>query len=1771
MSEKAARKRKEEDDDDDGVFDDDDSDIDSGDDSDSSSEGDVPQPPAAKKRKTTTGKQSFIDDAAEESGDEDGGDDDEEEEEDDEEGEGDYIKDGFVVDEEEEEEKKKKDDLEDSDEDEEEEEEDDEGGKGRLTKIRKVQEDLDEEDLALIKESQRREAGLESDEEDFPPPEEDVAEKPKERVVAKTEEELKKGLFHDSGDEEETQVQRRRAQMDRYDEDGMDDFIEDDIGDQEAIRMSDRKAGFYADEETREVSEAQLNEASEIFGTDYLDFMQETEPADEDEEDLMGRDKYRERGVGVSYGMDSEDEVMSDDGEDEDDDDELFGDEDDDSMDIASSKQKAEALRLKREKRRLAKAERRRQAEHKKAERHKALLRRAFEPVQLVENFCTERDDDIRQVDLPERFYDWKVPFHGSDNEGMNTEEEEEARWIAKRIPEIAAELALTEKAEKVEESQKTIFESIAYALRYIHKEKLEPAFIKRYRADYVRSPAVRNNLYSVMDEDGEWDRMMLARQKVEDLLEAITRAANSDESVGADAQKLIGLQQELEDARKKLDETAKQESQVEAELNALKAAEDDDDDELFGDDDEVRFCFTRERAKRRSVSFGKPESNDLFVRTDPKEKKKEKERISSHLETIQSLLEARADKVSQLQARVTEVDEQNKALNDPGPVERITKKMCRDRLWSTSDYSLYLSTLDQTRHIFDMSAYLNLLKEGNNAIRKKEMPVLADDSGESRRRSRRFDRDFYRTCVAEGLRDICYRFVLAPNRVGIKLEDTVMTGGFDYAKTLSGEKNSEGAGNPMKWVPPVIPTSPEGFASDLIGSGELVLLSSSSGGEADANGAGDPLRGCRYVAAMELAYEPRVRRYLRDIFRRHAVLTTKPTKKGLNEIDAFHDYYGLHLIRGKPVKDHFPEDENESFTRRENMSAAEITLRDREMKKRERDSCLQYLNILKAESTRDITVHIHMPLLEWLPDWYEIDAEQLMSVSNQNLYPLMSELLRVYMPSDGDTTEWEEERKKVLHFALMKFLLPQFEAETRRDLREAATKIGVLAAASSLKESAMEGPYRPTAILHVSNRFVEPTGDFPIVGVCCASDGKDATYLASVTDRGESNDFLAVPPGVQVNSDKMREKVITFLLQSRPAAVVVGTSGGFESRSVQRKMIDLIAEAVKRWSNRNIQGVDEDDEAFEARQAQFHQFQATGYYEDDDKDESWTCNVELVDDSVAQLFGRSVRGKKEFPDYAVNLKSAISVARYAKDPLSELTYAWSVASDAGVFGTEMLFMNIHPLQQLLPKTLLLRQYERVLCEVVADVGADLNRCCTFDHLRGQLMFVPGFGPRKAANLKQLVTQIGSTIARRRDLLEKRLIGPIVYNNAVAFLRIRELDQLTDQFLHPLDETRLHPDTYLRNNWAVKIAYDSLEREETSEREMANFKALGDVMDNSKKEVRRLFEATKEEYERVNGPSTFNIKDWDPRVHVPPEWWGDKVEELDLESFATIIEENGQGRWLSHLDMIKWEFRLPFADPRKPMEPLSGDKLFRLITGETDQSVRPGKELTGKVVRNRDCGSDLKLEGGMPAFILLRNLSDEHVETAEDIVTTGQVVTAVVTEVKKDHMSVDMSLRMDDFRKTPSSWARPPSLPPLDICFDKSAASSIEEFCAKAREAHIEAIQASLGAKSAAEGERGGSKTIGRIFRRACTHPAFVNETHAEVDRRLRQGGASVVGDALIRPSSKSSDSLQLYWVVKEEIIKVIEVKEEEKETDVSIGNKLIVKVSFQVARASTF
>lgn len=143
-------------------------------------------------------------------------------------------------------------------------------------------------------------------------------------------------------------------------------------------------------------------------------------------------------------------------------------------------------------------------------------IRRYFEPVQLVEQLCTARDEDIRQADLPERLYDLRHQLANAnpvqDLEAAPTEPElEHATWLVHHVPDLAQVHDVATVQEKEE-----ILTSIAMAFRLMQQPRyLEPAFVQLYRQDYVTHAVVRNHLNSLLDADKEWQRFQTAKTHV--------------------------------------------------------------------------------------------------------------------------------------------------------------------------------------------------------------------------------------------------------------------------------------------------------------------------------------------------------------------------------------------------------------------------------------------------------------------------------------------------------------------------------------------------------------------------------------------------------------------------------------------------------------------------------------------------------------------------------------------------------------------------------------------------------------------------------------------------------------------------------------------------------------------------------------------------------------------------------------------------------------------------------------------------------------------------------------------------------------------------------------------------------------------------------------------------------------------------------------------------------------------------------------------------------
>ncbi len=534
--------------------------------------------------------------------------------------------------------------------------------KKKKKRIRKLDAQLDEDDLLLIRESKGEDVSYEearrreAAEEALKRKEE--AERKRRTVVAQTEKELRKGLFNEDDDFEEesskgtkqkeaylskSQQQQKQKQQqqrhkqsraeDEFDEDALDDFIEDDIGDDveddygtTGMRRRRRNHGWgYDDDDDLDyggaarggrISEAQWNEANEIFGIDYANVIGGIggEGEEHDAEWSSKKHRYREQGVGVDMAGESEEEEEEE--EEGSEGEALFGSDED----VPSRREAAKQRRLAREKQ---KQQRNQQRLERNAEKRRALLRRAYEPIVLVENFCTPMDDEIRKKDVPERFQIMSSSSRMSDFDTVEEDAdalEESSMWIMAKIPEIATEFFSTTSASDKEKNinamqtdeiellkhQKDILESIQCAVKYMKQEKLEPEFIRMYRQDYVTSKAVREHLYDVMDQNIEWNKVQHLRVKAENLLTNFASTASKYQvstTTLQESSNTTEADEALNIARERLNDAVRQEARASEELQRFQQEnqthlEDDnsDADDLFGESDEdgVRFLCSQ-------------------------------------------------------------------------------------------------------------------------------------------------------------------------------------------------------------------------------------------------------------------------------------------------------------------------------------------------------------------------------------------------------------------------------------------------------------------------------------------------------------------------------------------------------------------------------------------------------------------------------------------------------------------------------------------------------------------------------------------------------------------------------------------------------------------------------------------------------------------------------------------------------------------------------------------------------------------------------------------------------------------------------------------------------------------------------------------------------------------------------------------------------------------------------------------------------------------------
>ena len=160
-----------------------------------------------------------------------------------------------------------------------------------------------------------------------------------------------------------------------------------------------------------------------------------------------------------------------------------------------------------------------------------------------------------------------------------------------------------------------------------------------------------------------------------------------------------------------------------------------------------------------------------------------------------------------------------------------------------------------------------------------------------------------------------------------------------------------------------------------------------------------------------------------------------------------------------------------------------------------------------------------------------------------------------------------------------------------------------------------------------------------------------------------------------------------------------------------------------------------------------------------------------IVNEAGASVYSASKLAAEEFPDYDVNLRSAVSIARRLQDPLAELVKIDPKAIGVGQY------------QHDCPQKRLDEALGGVVEDCVNAVGVDLNTASV-----SLLQKVSGLNSTTAKNVVAYREENGAFTARSQ-LKKVPKLGPKAYQQCAGFLRVPESKEI-------LDNTGVHPETY---------------------------------------------------------------------------------------------------------------------------------------------------------------------------------------------------------------------------------------------------------------------------------------------------------------------------------------------------------------------------------------
>ena len=302
---------------------------------------------------------------------------------------------------------------------------------------------------------------------------------------------------------------------------------------------------------------------------------------------------------------------------------------------------------------------------------------------------------------------------------------------------------------------------------------------------------------------------------------------------------------------------------------------------------------------------------------------------------------------------------------------------------------------------------------------------------------------------------------------------------------------------------------------------------------------------------------------------------------------------------------------------------------------------------------------------------------------------------------------------KESIKDSLKRLILPSIEREVRSELTEKSETIAIETFGTNLEHLLLTRPIKGMTVLGFDPGYV------------------NGCKLAVVDQSGKYLDSIVVKPFLNgSNQDKYIEqsKIIVAALIKKYNVDIIAIGNGTASRESEKFCAEMI------------------------------------------KEHNLNCKYVIVSEAGASIYSASKLAIEEFPDLAVEKRSAVSIGRRLQDPLSELVKIDPKSIGVGEYQHDV---NQKQLGEALDFT---------TSKVVNEVGVNVNTAS-----KSILKYVSGLTKSVIENIYKYKEE--KKITSREEIKKIKGVSDKVYEQAIGFLRIPDSS-------NELDNTGIHPESY---------------------------------------------------------------------------------------------------------------------------------------------------------------------------------------------------------------------------------------------------------------------------------------------------------------------------------------------------------------------------------------